>query len=81
VLSDLRESGSLEQDSDVVLFIHRPGYYKTEVEEKEKEDVTAEIIIGKQRNGPTGHVKLSFIKRYATFGELAEGYDYPETPF
>jgi len=58
-LSDLRESGALEQDADLVMFIHRADAYKTKTEEK---DGTAELIIAKQRNGPTGSVKLAFLE-------------------
>ena len=58
-LSDLRESGALEQDADLVMFIHRVDAYKTKAEEK---DGTAELIIAKQRNGPTGSVKLAFLE-------------------
>lgn len=65
-LADLRESGALEQDADVVLFIYREDqYYPT----KENEGI-AELIIGKQRNGPTGTVKLAFIKEYTRFENL-----------
>jgi len=65
-LSDLRESGALEQDADVVLFIYREDQY----ERKDETEGTAEIIIGKQRNGPTGTVKLAFIKEHTRFENL-----------
>lgn len=58
-LSDLRESGALEQDADLVMFIHRADAYKNKQDEK---DGTAELIIGKQRNGPTGSIKLAFLE-------------------
>jgi replicative DNA helicase len=67
ILSDLRESGSIEQDSDLVLFIYRDDYYN---EESDQQGL-AEIILAKHRNGPTGMVKLSFLKRYAKFADLA----------
>ncbi len=67
-LSDLRESGSIEQDADVVLLLFREEYY-TPTDENQG---IAEIIIGKQRNGPTGIVKLSFIKEYTRFESLAQ---------
>ena len=67
-LSDLRESGALEQDADVVLFIYREDMYERYEEgyQQQKED-TAEIIIGKQRNGPTGTIYLTFLSEYARF--------------
>lgn len=64
ILSDLRESGALEQDADLVAFIHRPGYYDKENEALKS---VTEIIIAKQRNGPVGDVKLSFLNQYTRF--------------
>lgn len=69
-LSDLRESGAIEQDADVVIFIYRPDIYKKE-EDFDEEDGIAELIIGKQRNGPTGTVKLAFIEQWTKFENLA----------
>ncbi|MFC1501512.1 replicative DNA helicase [Elusimicrobiota bacterium] len=68
-LSDLRDSGAIEQDADVVAFIYREGYYKRDDPEKEK---NATVIIGKQRNGPTGDVNLIFQKDYTRFEELSK---------
>jgi replicative DNA helicase len=73
-LSDLRESGALEQDADVVLFIFREDMYATDGERNPDSEGTAEIIIGKQRNGPTGSVRLAFLKQYTRFENLAGGY-------
>jgi replicative DNA helicase len=76
LLADLRESGAIEQDADVVLFVHRPESYGI-LEIKDEEFGTipteglAEIIIGKQRNGPTGLVRLSFVKEFAGFERRA----------
>jgi replicative DNA helicase len=68
MLSDLRESGSIEQDSDVVLFLYRPEVYEGEDSDNAG---TAELIIGKQRNGPTGTVNLAFLKEYTRFEPLS----------
>ena len=71
VLADLRESGAIEQDADVVLFVHRPEMYgQMKVDDVSMEGV-AEIIIAKQRMGPVGTVKLAFIKEYAKFENYA----------
>ena len=73
-LSDLRESGALEQDADVVLFIYRAEQYRdSDGNPNTEEQGTAEIIIGKQRNGPIGTVKLAFIKEHTRFENLAHG--------
>src|SRR5262249_49808929 len=83
-LSDLRESGSIEQDADVVMFVYRESYYLEPLEPKEGTEEhfawmrnmdevrqQAEVIIGKQRHGPIGKVKLFFDSRYTRFGNLA----------
>jgi len=66
-LSDLRESGAIEQDADLVVFLYREEYYKPKTDKKG----IAEVIISKQRNGPTGQLDLAFIKEYAKFENLA----------
>lgn len=73
-LSHLRESGAIEQDADVVMFVHREEYYHTreEAEEKNLKGV-AEIIVAKQRNGPVGDVKLAWLSKYTLFCNLASG--------
>src|SRR5918999_944004 len=73
-LSDLRESGALEQDADVVMFIFREEQYRGDDGHPEQgAEEVAEIIVGKQRNGPTGTVKLAFIKEHTRFENLAHG--------
>jgi len=67
-LSDLRESGAIEQDADVVIFLYRPYVYSHE----EEDDGKAEIIVSKQRNGPTGKIEASFINKYARFENLSK---------
>lgn len=69
MLSDLRESGGIEQDADLIAFLYRDDYYDKETEDKN----TVEVILGKQRNGPTGMVKLGFLKEYNRFVNLAWG--------
>lgn len=71
MLANLRESGAIEQDADVVLFIHRPEKYGLTRDDGSSAEGIAEIIIGKQRNGPTGEVELAFINQYARFENLA----------
>ena len=66
MLSDLRESGAIEQDADVVMFIYRDDYYNKDTEEKN----IAEIIVAKQRNGPIGTVKLAWLPQYTKFANL-----------
>ncbi len=68
ILSDLRESGSIEQDSDLVFFVYRDEYYNGD--ESDQQGI-AEVICAKHRNGPTDMIKLSFLKRYAKFTDLA----------
>jgi replicative DNA helicase len=71
VLADLRESGAIEQDADVVLFVHRPEMFGiTTDENNDPTEGMAEIIVGKQRNGPTGSARLAFVKMYARFENL-----------
>ena len=99
VMSDLRESGSIEQDADIVMFVYRENYYIHNEEPKIKQNETpdkfqhrmeewqkrdrettnlAEVIIGKQRHGPTGTVKLFWNGEYAQFGNLANEENLPE---
>jgi replicative DNA helicase len=74
-LSDLRESGSIEQDADVVMFIYRPDLVKKNVDKKN----VAEIHIAKHRNGPTGIIELGFDENSVSFYNLAKNFD--EEPF
>ncbi len=74
-LSDLRESGSIEQDADMVLFIYRPDKYGEFLDEENGRRGNAEIIIGKNRNGELGKVELAFVEKFATFKPLAKFED------
>ena len=85
MLSDLRESGAIEADADIVTFIYRPSYYRRKAQmkdgvpdpnaEPDPDEGIAEIIIGKQRNGPVGMVKLGFQPEFARFTNLARGFN------
>jgi replicative DNA helicase len=68
ILSDLRDSGAIEQDADLVIFIHRPEYYDREDETKKG---VAEVMLAKNRNGPTGDVQLRFVREYTRFDNLS----------
>lgn len=76
-LADLRESGAIEQDADVVVFINRPNFYKSDLPEEER--AKAELIIAKQRNGPTGSLSFVFLARHTRFEEAApDTWDVPQ---
>lgn len=87
MLSDLRESGAIEQDADIVSFIFRPEYYKIAVWDNDEEGMEtstenqAEIIIAKHRNGATADVRLAFHKNIGKFADLGTNYDYTPSNF
>ena len=68
ILSDLRDSGAIEQDADVIMFLHREEYYDPDTEDKN----IAEVIIAKQRNGPLGTVKLAWLGQFTRFANLSQ---------
>jgi replicative DNA helicase len=70
-LSDLRESGAIEQDADLILFLYRDELYNRSEDNPNRGK--AELIIGKQRNGPTGKIDLAFLDKYTAFKELYKG--------
>jgi replicative DNA helicase len=74
-LADLRESGAIEQDADLILFIYRDEVYNRSEDNPNRGK--AEVIIGKQRNGPTGKVDMAFLDRYTTFKDLYKGESEP----
>ena len=77
MLSDLRDSGSIEQDADVVMFLHREEYYNKDTEDKN----IAEVIVSKQRSGPLGTVKLAWLSEFTTFANLAKDHQGGDAPF
>ena len=81
-LSDLRESGAIEQDADIVCFIHRPEYYTKSAEDSEGNDIRglAEFIIAKHRSGATDTIKLKFVSRFARFENWNDSIDSPNAP-
>ena len=70
-LSHLRESGAIEQDADVVMFVHREEYYQTNDDDRQRLAGQAELIISKQRNGPIGDIKLAWKKDYTRFADAS----------
>ena len=70
MMSDLRESGAIEQDADIIIFLYREGYYDQKADKQEDTGIV-EINIAKHRNGPTGKVSLALEKNYSRFSDLA----------
>ncbi len=81
-MSDLRESGAIEQDADVIMLLHRESYYQTPSDDPEVgQDNAAEVIVAKQRNGPTDTIKLHFNKQYTRFDNHAPAGDFEPGPY
>jgi len=81
MLSDLRDSGAIEQDADLVIFIYRPEMYAQQLEKADIEEGMAEVHLAKHRNGPTGTLKLAFLKQYTRFDNFSERTtDAPDAP-
>ena len=77
-LSDLRESGSIEQDADIVMFLYREEYYKGELDEEKQEDIDiskTELIVAKNRHGPTGSIEMTFDKEFTRFRTIDKQYE------
>jgi replicative DNA helicase len=81
VLSDLRDSGAIEQDADLVLFLYRPEVYKHLVDAPDVSEGTAELILAKHRNGPTGTIKLVFTKEFTRFDSFSPRDQDPTDAF
>jgi replicative DNA helicase len=80
-LSDLRESGSIEQDADLVALLTRPEVYEEDEEARAEKAGEAELIIAKQRNGPIGEIPLTFLKEFTRFEDRARNVSEPEEAF
>ena len=83
MLSDLRESGAIEQDADIVCFIHHPEYYTKSTVDSNNNDIRglAELIVAKHRSGAVGDVKLRFVSQFARFENWDEGYQMMQEAF
>lgn len=82
MLADLRESGAIEQDADIVMFVHRPEVYSIMAyDDNTLTEGTAEIIIGKQRNGPIGDIRLAFVKEFARFENIELHHYLPQESY
>jgi replicative DNA helicase len=77
-LSDLRESGAIEQDADVVMFLHRPNLFKKKGEVTDEERAQTEVVIAKQRNGPVDRIPFVFLGKFTRFEEAATGSWVPD---
>jgi replicative DNA helicase len=80
-LSDLRESGSIEQDADLVGLLVRPEIYEEDEEARAEKAGEAELIIAKQRNGPVGEISLTFLKEFTRFEDRARNVTEPDEAF